>query len=150
MIQRIQTLWLFLAALISGLMMLDWYTGYVYKADIPEGFGSAVKYLTVRSDFPSLVIAMGMTLLPLIAIFLFKDRKKQRAQTLLAMLVSVGFIAINLFRISNFNKNTSPAPANGSYQLGSLLPVLVILFLILALRGINKDEKLVKSMDRLR
>jgi hypothetical protein len=53
-------------------------------------------------------------------------------------------------RINNLNHTTAPTPANGSYQLGSVIPVVVAVFLILALRGISKDEKLVKSMDRLR
>lgn len=139
-----------LAALLSALLMLEWHTGYVYKADIAEGFGSTVKYLSVRSDFPSLVLVLGMTVLPLVAIFLFKNRKKQKSQAMFALLVSVGFIALNLFRIENFNSSTAPTPQNGAYQLGSLLPVFVILFLILAIRGINKDEKLVRSIDRLR
>ena len=35
-------------------------------------------------------------------------------------------------------------------QIGLYLPILSIVFLGLALRSIGKDEKLVKSMDRLR
>jgi hypothetical protein len=150
MIQRIQSLWLFLAALVSALLMLDWYTGYVYKADIAQGFGSVVKRLTVTEHFPSLIIAVVMVLVPLIAIFMFRNRKQQRSMTLVGILSCISFISVNLMRINNFNTSTAPTPTNGSYQAGSVLPVFVILFLILALSGINKDEKLIKSMDRLR
>jgi len=150
MIQRIQTLWLFLAALVSSLLMLDWYTGYVYKADIAQGFGTIVKRLTVTEHFPTLIIAVVMVLVPLIAIFMFKNRKQQRALTLMGILSCISFISVNLMRINNFNKVTAPSPTNGSYQAGSVLPAFVVLFLILALRGVNKDEKLIKSMDRLR
>jgi len=150
MIQRIQTLWLFIAALVSALLMLDWYTGYVYKADIPQGFGSVVRRLTVTEHFPSLIIAVVMTLLALIAIFMFKNRKQQKGLVIAGIFSCLSFISVNLMRINNFETTTSPAPNHGSYQPGSVIPIFVILFFILALRGINKDEKLVKSMDRLR
>ena len=36
------------------------------------------------------------------------------------------------------------------YEMASFMPILVFIFLFLANRGIQKDEKLIKSMDRLR
>lgn len=150
MIQRIQTLWLFLASIISALLFLDWHTGYVFKADIAQGFGSIVKTLTVTEHFPTLIISVVMILVPLVAIFMFKDRKRQKMMVITSVLACIAFIAVNLMRIENFKKVTAPTPTNGSYDIGSIIPVLVIVFLILALRGINKDEKLIKSMDRLR
>jgi len=149
MIQRIQSVWLFLAAIFSALLFLG-YTGVVYKADIPQGFGSVVRELTVSGHFPSLIVAVLMTLIPLVALFMFKNRKQQKTITLIGLLVSLMFTVLNLMRISGFEKNTSPQPVNGSYQIGSVIPILVIIFLILAIRGIRKDEKLIRSMDRLR
>lgn len=150
MIQRIQTIWLLVAALLSVTLMLDWYTGYVYKADIAQGFGVSVTRLTVTSHFPTLIIAVIMIVLPIIAIFMFRNRKQQRALILVSLLSCISFISVNLMRINNFNTTTSPAPVNGNYQVGSVVPLFVMLFLILALRGVNKDDKLIKSMDRLR
>jgi len=37
-----------------------------------------------------------------------------------------------------------------NYGLGVILPSLSVLFVILALRGIRSDEKLIKSAERLR
>jgi len=150
MIQRIQTIWLLLATLVSALLFLDWYTGYVYKADIAQGLGSVVKRLTVTEHFPSLILVVVMALIPLIAIFMFKNRKQQRTLTQVGILSCIAFISVNLMRINSFTTSTAPTPTNGSYQPGSVLPLFVILFLILAWRGISKDEKLVRSMDRLR
>lgn len=150
MIQRVQSLWLLLAALFSSLLMLDWYTGYVYKADVPQGFGSVVKYLKVTDHFPTLIIAVVMMIVPLVAIFMFKNRKQQRMMTIVSILSCLSFISVNLMRINNFNKTSTPTPSNGSYHVGSVIPAIVIVFLILALRGISKDDKLIKSMDRLR
>ena len=131
-------------------LFLDWYTGYVYKADIPEGFGSVVRTLTVSEHFPTLIIAVVMTVVPLIAIFMFRNRKQQKTMTVVGILSAIAFLAVNLMRINNFSTTSAPAPSHGSYQAGSVLPVVVIVLLILALRGINRDDKLVRSMDRLR
>jgi glucan phosphoethanolaminetransferase (alkaline phosphatase superfamily) len=150
MIQRIQTIWLFLAALISALLLLDWYTGYVFHADVAAGFTVSVQHLKVSAHFPSLILAVIMVLLPLIAIFLYKDRKRQKMLVWISLLAAVAFIGVNLMRIENFKNDTAPLPVNGSYDAGSVLPVVVVVFLILAMRGINKDEKLIKSLDRLR
>ncbi len=150
MIQRIQTVWLLLAAIISALLLLDWHTGYVFMADIPQGFGSVVKRLTVTEHFPSLIIAVVMLLVPFITIFMFKDRKRQRMMAIVSILACISFIGVNLMRIENFKNETAPTPTNGSYDVGSVIPAVVIVLLILAIRGINKDEKLIKSMDRLR
>jgi hypothetical protein len=149
MIQRIQSVWFLLAALLSALLMMDWYTGYVYKADVPSGIGSVVSYLRVTNHFPSLLLAVAMIILPLITIFFFKDRKRQRSLGLLSVLLAIAFIAVSLMRIENF-KNTSPMPKDGSYQAGMVIPAIVIVFLMFAISGIRKDDKLVKSMDRLR
>lgn len=150
MIQRIQTVWLLLASLLSVSLMMDWYTGYVYKADLAQGLGAVVSNLRVTNYFPSLLLAAAMIIMPLIAIFFFKDRKKQRSISWLGILISIAFIAINLMHIEDFKNNTTPTPQNGTYQLGMVVPVIVIVFIFLAINSIKKDDKLVKSMDRLR
>jgi len=40
--------------------------------------------------------------------------------------------------------------AKNSWQIGALMPLLMMVFFFLARAGIVKDEKLVKSLDRLR
>lgn len=150
MIQRIQSVWLLLAALLSATLMMDWVTGYVYKADVAQGLGAMVISLRVTNYFPTLLLAAVMILLPLVTIFFFKDRKKQRSFAWLSVLAAVAFIAVNLMHIENFKNETTPAPQNGTYQLGMIIPVAVIVLLIMAISGIKKDDKLVKSMDRLR
>ncbi len=146
MIQRIQSIWLLLAALTAtGVFYTD-----VYRAQIVKEAGMLTEHLRVAAHFPSLLVAVLMVLLPLVAIFMFKNRKKQRSMVWGGLLVTVGFIALNLMRISNFNNSTTIQVADGAYYIGSVLPVVVLFFLILAIRGINRDEKLVRSLDRLR
>jgi hypothetical protein len=71
---------------------------------------------------------------------------------LFGVLACVSFIGVNLMRINNLEKTLTPppVPGSGSYMPASVMPAVVIVFLILAITGIRKDEKLVKSMDRLR
>jgi len=57
------------------------------------------------------------------------------------MFATFGFIAVNQMRISNYNHQT-PAPTDGTYFIGTILPLIILLLLVLALRGINKDENL--------
>src|SRR5690606_27042283 len=96
------TLWLFLAAIFSALLMIDWYTGYVYTATVPQVLGGKIEYLAVRGHFVSMLLAVAMIILPLITIFFFKNRKRQRMLGLLSVLITIGFIVVNLMRIENF------------------------------------------------
>lgn len=151
MIQRIQTIWLFLAALLSGLLFINGLTGYVYQADVPSGFaGIVVQKLTVTSHFPTLILAVMMTLVPLVAIFLFRNRRLQQRLAFGGIIACMGFMSVNLMRIANYQEMATPAPVNGSYMPASIIPILVLVLLVLAILAIRKDDKLVRSMDRLR
>lgn len=148
MIQRIQTVWMLLAACIASLLLLNGMTGKVFHG--MNTANTAQIALSVRGHFPSLIVAVLMIILPLIAISMFKNRKKQRSMVWISILSCISFITINLMHIDHAKNDANNPITNGAYDLGSILPIIVIVLLILALRGISKDEKLVKSMDRLR
>jgi peptidoglycan/LPS O-acetylase OafA/YrhL len=80
----------------------------------------------------------------LIFIFLYKNRKQQLWLTLAAFVVSVINIILYFKEIKSF------LPQQGNYNLAAVFTFAIPVFLILAVRGIWKDEKLVKSLDRLR
>lgn len=146
MIQRIQSIWLLLASLCgAGLFFFD-----LYRADTMANGLTVTEAIRANSDFLFFLLALIITVLPLIAIFLFKNRKMQRLMALLSMVLDMGFIAYMLMQVGNKTNSATSAPVNGTYWIGSVLPVLSIVFLILAIRGIRKDEKLIKSLDRLR
>ena len=42
------------------------------------------------------------------------------------------------------------APGQGNFSLSAIFALVIPILLIVAMRGIRKDEKLVKSLDRLR
>jgi FtsH-binding integral membrane protein len=106
--------------------------------------------LAARSEYMLLILAATMTLLPLIAIFMFKNRQQQKAMAWISILASTGFIAVMLMNIQKL-KNAVPPATNDNFALpGPIIPALAIVFLLLAISGIRKDEALLKSVDRLR
>lgn len=83
--------------------------------------------------------------LSLAAIFLFKNRKLQMNLSLVAILATVvGLVLALIFFFGDAAHNQA------AFGLGFILPVLTIVFAFLGWRNIKKDEKLVRSMDRLR
>ena len=147
MIQRIQSLWLFLAAMCNGLLFLF----PLYRFNRPVGAVYAPwQYESVRSHLPLLITACVITILPLASIFFFKDRKTQKSMVWVSVVSISAFLGVLFMRISNL-KNSSPAPANFEYVIPGVLVVFAaLIFLILAMRGIKRDEALIRSLDRLR
>ena len=142
MIQRKQSLWLLVAALLNaGVFIFD-----LYRADVTVNGIADHKVLRVADHYPPLLIALVMTLLPVVTIFMFSNRKRQVGMSAVSMVGTLSFISMMLMRV----KNISPAPAAGSYWIGAVLPVAAVIFIVMAIVGIRKDEKLVRSVDRLR
>jgi len=145
MIQRKQSIWLLLAALINaGVFIFDVYRGHVMTNGV-----DTIVAMRINDKFHLVLMALVIVVLPLLAIFMFKNRKRQRILTILSILFSLSFVSTMLLRTSKFTAEY-PDATNGTYWIGSVLPVISIVFLIMAIMGINKDEKLVRSQDRLR
>jgi len=146
MIQRIQSLWLFLASMLNGLLFLF----PLYRYNVPNQVYSPWQLDKVTASLPLMIVAGVTTLLPLVTIFMFKDRKRQRGLIWITILSCFTLISLVLMRMNNL-RNATPPAANLEYVLpGILVTFAAIFLLILALRGIRKDEQLIRSMDRLR
>lgn len=147
MIQRIQTVFLFVAFVLVGLLF------YVPFATLISDQVYSVLLTgitTVQSVHqPYWLTALGgiSALLILIIIFLFKNRKLQMKLTLFAILL---LLLLNgaMFLVSDKYKNLLSAEINFSAVF--VLPLIAAIFLFLAYRGIKRDEQLIKSLDRLR
>ncbi len=141
MIQRIQTIWLLLAALTAfGYTQVPLFT-----ATLPD---AVERNFMATENLLLFAVSVLIGLIAAAAIFLFKNRPLQINLSILGLLGSIGLIALEVFQLDKFK--TDNAVATGSYAWGSLLPILMIVFFILAWRGIRKDQKLIKSLDRLR
>lgn len=145
MIQRIQSVWLLLAAIVgAGLFYFS-----LYKYDVIQEGVEITKKLSASNNFILLLLTLIVIALPLVTIFLFKNRKSQKKMAVLSIVGQVAFIAVTLMLIGNIN-NEVPPPTDAGYMPGIIIPVISIVFIVMAIRGINKDEKLIRSQDRLR
>lgn len=135
MIQRLQTLFLVLAVICN---VIVYFTPlYQHAMNDPAnwiGFGFAVMLAVSVLD-------------SIYAIFLYKDRKKQRTWVKRGMMVQVIALAIGIGIVFSLG-------GIGTYLWDEVLAIgLVIgglLFQYLAVHFISKDIELVKSMDRIR
>ena len=141
MIQRIQSIWLLIVALAA----FATYTLTLYIGKLADG---TEKVLQLADDFLLVIIIIALGMLAIICMFLFKNRKLQFKLSVFGVIFSIGFLFLEYFRVESFKKDN--LIQTGSYQVGALLPLVMVIFFFLAARGIYKDERLVKSMDRLR
>lgn len=136
MLQRIQTIYLLLAAGISGGLI---YVFEVWKSsDGTKIFADDINYV-----FAAFLVSVFLSI---ISLFRYKNRKSQ------FMLGRLNII-LNFFLLGFFvyqSLNVSGETAVSEKGIGMLLPIFSIVFLALANKAIKKDEDLVKSVDRLR
>jgi len=139
MIQRIQTIWLFLASLFAALTYkFPFYVGNI----LDKGNNKIWTKLVASSNFLLLIFTAGLVAGTIAIIFLYKNRKQQMWLVLAAGGLAVINIVIYFSELKKF--------ADGNMSITSVLALGIPIFLGLAVNGIWKDEKLVKSLDRLR
>ena len=136
MIQRVQTIWMIIAAIAVFLTLkFSFYSGTLVADN---------SYHTVMAadNFFLLILTSALGTCILINIFLFKQRSIQFRIIIFALL---GECLIIFLYIRETNKFSS-----GTFGLWSALHLLIILFLIFAAKGVYNDSKLIKDSNRLR
>jgi len=139
MIQRLQSLWLLLAAAFAFLT----YRFPFYSGDILDrnNLPHSTKFVA-SFDFVTLILTALLGVGCIIIIFLYKKRKLQLRLTITALMISILNLVVYFSKMSKF--------VRGELSFAAILSFAIPFFLFLAARGIWKDEKLVKSLDRLR
>src|SRR5699024_2122729 len=135
MIQRIQTIYMSIVAILMIIL-------YFFFPDFTSSNGEVVMHqnslLIIFPIFASILLAI-------ISIFKYKNRQTQfvlnRLNSLFIFILLGVFVYISL-------------DVSGEMEISKkgigLLPIISIVFLVLTNKAIQKDERLVKSMDRLR
>ena len=143
MIQRIQTIYLFLASVVSGGLIFVFNLWNTLKEQIfvLELFSEELLTLKV---IPLMFITSSI--LSLVTIFLFKDRKLQFVIGRIIILINLFLLGLLIYLSLTLPGETSVSEKG----IGMFLPILVVLLIVLANKAIKKDEDLVKSVDRLR
>jgi hypothetical protein len=155
MLQRIQSIYLLLAAIAIYCLFLFPLVHSVYAGSTPVTIMATGVYQDVNGKLTHTQFFVGVTiatavvgLVPLIIIFLFRNRKQQVTFCYSAILVVIG---LTVWMEKSVENIIGEAPiALHNFGIGVLLSSLAVLFLVGAIKSINRDEKLVKSADRLR
>lgn len=155
MIQRIQSLFLFLAfasAIAVFFFPLASLLGefYYVKLTVLEVAEQAQYDMEWPNTIP-LAAVMGLTgLLPFFTIFIYKNRTAQMRLIRFSILLNIVFLALIFFYYVPELEAIIDTTADYVNEIGIYLSIVPLIFMVLALRFIRKDEKLVRAADRLR
>jgi hypothetical protein len=137
MIQRIQTIYLFLAFVVTGILPFFiplWTTN------------NGTDFLFMQDQVYVILFGLSTTL-TLLSIVSYKKRQNQFVIGRLNIILNLILLGLFVYRSLNLSGETLAVSEKG---IGMFLPIVAIVLLVLANKAIKKDEDLVKSVDRLR
>lgn len=129
MLQRIQTIWILLSVLAAAFL-------YITGQDV-EVFGNA-PIISISS--------IVLVLIGAFSLFSFKNRKRQIMLNKISIIINALLIGILVYWVQNLSGGID-FPEKG---IEPVFPLIAIICLFIANIFIKKDERLVKSVDRLR
>ena len=144
MIQRIQSIYLLISAIVSG--------GLIFLLNLwkdVDGNSIFAKSLLVSDDWMLKMIPIlfiGSAILSLSSIFQFKNRQLQFVLGRINILTNLILLGLLVYQSLNLSGETMVSEKG----IGSALPIIAIILQVMANKAIKKDEDLVKSVDRLR
>jgi hypothetical protein len=139
MIQRIQTLYLFIVIVLQSVLLSTSIAKYA------DGAGQEIIVKTMNIHLLA-ALSSFTALIPAISMFLYKKRILQMRFNIFNSILLValqGFVVYYL--VQYMNRGTGFV-----FTIQSVFPVISLILSILAVRGILKDELLIKSLNRIR
>jgi len=137
MIQRIQTLYLVLVAVVIGVLP------FVFPLWQDES--GEHKIFFMQETTTMLLFTLSFTL-AVISVFGYKKRQNQFVLNRLNIILNLILLGLFVYR----SLTLSGEDTTSEKGIGIFLPIVAVVLLVLANRAIKKDEELVKSVDRLR
>ena len=135
MLQRVQTIWLLLAT-ACGFATLK--TSFFIGSISTE----PASHLTAMSNVLLMILTIVAATVALVTIFLYKNRGLQLKLVLSSIGLNIPILALYFIEMNKY--------AVGGLALWAVIVIAVPVLLVMAAVGIYKDDKLVKSTDRLR
>lgn len=147
MIQRIQSIYILISAILLGLLFVLPFaeivqSGQIYQFNI-KGIEGANQLL--QNGWAITLLVGIMLLIHTIVLFSFKKRILQMRMLTFAILLSLGLIGLLIF----FVQKSFQDPII-SYKIALSFPIIIVIIDYLAIREIGKDEALIRSLDRIR
>ena len=161
MIQRIQSLYLLLSAVLVGLAivfpLVDFATydnfARLSAFSLETTTGDAEPWQLVSRLWALGILFSSTALLNFAIVFLFKKRKLQIRLTHYSLIMKVAIVVVIVyfsFVIKNDISEYSPDFQGVKPCVGSLFVIIAMVFDWLTIKAIRKDEALVRSIDRIR
>ncbi len=137
MIQRIQTIYLFLAFVVTGILpfLFPLWT-----------MSDGKEYFFMQNQFYVILLGLSTTI-SIVSVVSYKKRQNQFVIGRLNIILNLILLGLFVYRSLNLSGETVLVSEKG---IGMFLPIVAIVLLVLANKAIKKDEDLVKSVDRLR
>ena len=129
MLQRIQTIWILLSVLAAAFL-------YITGQDV-DVFGN----LPIISIACIILVLVGA-----LSLFSFKNRKRQILLNNISIIINALLIGVLVYWMQNLSGGID-FPEKG---IEPIFPSIAVICLFLANIFIKRDERLVKSVDRLR
>lgn len=155
MIQRPQTL--FYLAIVAICVMLIFSNTVYYKTSDSNNNSVSVEYDETElssadgssKELNTWIVSFlsGIAVLAGVALLMFKNRKLQSLLSAFNYLFILGLIV--MMYMYSLNMDYFEGGTTG-ITFTALMPIALIFFNFLAMRGVKKDELLIRSMDRLR
>ncbi len=136
MIQRIQTIYLFIAFIAAGILP------FVFPLWINE---AGEEYFFVH-NLAFIALFGFSTTLSVVSILSYKKRKSQFVMGRLNIILNLILLGLFIIRLLNLSGETDRNMVISEKGIGMILPIVSIVFLSLANKAIKKDEDLVKSV----
>ena len=154
MIQRIQSLFLLAASILSAIIVIHPISSMILSGGleyeflpyglISVGDSSELMYNT----FPIIVLAIITTILNITTIFIYKKRNLQMRICVYNILLTIGLI-ISIFGYYFLIKRSFDISTH-AFSYTVVMPFVNIILIFQAFRGIRRDDLLLKSYNRLR
>ena len=146
MIQRIQSIFLLLSSIVMGVLF-----GVPFATSDKADTALFTDKVYDVYDHPALMVLVGLAAaIAFINIFLFKKRSLQIRLDFIYITLAVVLLALIVFLVFGSGLESAQQIGINENYIGLAMPIVGIIFAVLANRFINKDQKVVKSMDRLR
>lgn len=154
MLQRIQSLFLFIS-LCLWVSIYFFTLASVYNLSSVYQFKVSGVYSVIQGGTelisslnPLFILYISVALIQIITLFLFRKRRLQMRFCVYSAILQAGFLMLVFYYV--FLTRNGDGDASVTWELPIILPLCSAILNIIAYRFILKDERLVRSIDRIR
>jgi hypothetical protein len=154
MIQRMQTIYFLIAALLIGSLLFVPFVeivsvmGEAYRFDSGGFYSEGVQNPKMLfGSFPIILLCIISIILIMTTIFQYRYRTRQiifSKWIILILLALLAIICFDIWRCINL------VPGSHELKIYILFPIIAVVLIYMAIKAIIKDEKLLKSANRIR